>query len=232
MLPPLFDCCNCDVRTNCLPFRIGLIQLGSKETRREVEERKAGELVIDRRQPGKTLVVRKGWVGRFVLFADGRRQITDVVLPGDFIGCNEMVASGEALPAVALSDAEVCVFDRDKLIASISSSAPRLLELMKVCGSQAIRLRYLLATMGRQSGVSRVAAFLLGLYNRLKDIGRASEAQMPYHLRQQDLADILGMTQVHVSRTMRTLRDAGVVKIERKIAFILNLTKLERLAKA
>lgn len=77
-----------------------------------------------------------------------------------------------------------------------------------------------------------MAAFLRTLHHRLREIGDATEAEMPYHLRQQDLADILGMTQVHVSRTLRGLYEAGILIFNGKTVTILNHAKLDRLAKS
>lgn len=232
MPPRTPDCQDCSVSNRCLPFQLGLTAVCAGQLPHEVVQRRAGELLLDRKQPGSVLVVRSGWVARYVLFPDGRRQITDILLPGDFVGCNEIATAGENLPTVALSDVEACAFNRDVLLANIAEYPERLLELMKVCAAQMTRLQNLLAAMGKQSGVSRVAAFLLGLHKRLKAIGSASSTQMPYNLRQQDLADVLGMTQVHVSRTMRSLQDGEVLRVQDKIAHILNSQELERLAKA
>lgn len=202
------------------------------ELPREVIHREAGELVLDKRDSGDMAVIRRGWTARYVLFHDGRRQITDLLLPGDFVGCNLVVPAQEALPITAISNAEVCVFAGDIMLARISARHDHLLHMMRVCSTKTIRLWQLLAAMGCQSGPPRIAAFLFALHGRLKEIGEATDDEMPYLLRQQDLADILGMTQVHVSRTMRALNDAGIVKIERKFALILDPERLERLAKS
>jgi CRP-like cAMP-binding protein len=208
------------------------MSLDSDELPRQISVRHPGELLLDASNQGDVSVVRSGWAARYVLFPDGRRQITDVVLPGEFIGCNHIAAPDDAISAVALSDVEACMFAADVFISNIVPNAAHLLALLKVCGAQAIRLRNLLAAMGRQSGTSRIAAFLLSLHKRLVAIGEANESQMPYHLRQQDLADILGMTQVHVSRTMRSLHDAHIISVQGKSASILDHAKLNRLARA
>lgn len=69
------------------------------------------------------------------------------------------------------------------------------------------------------------------MHRRLREIGEATEAEKPFHLRQQDLADILDMTQVHVSRTLRGLYKAGILIFNGKTVTILNHAKLDRLAK-
>ncbi len=232
MLPSSSGCTDCPVQSLCLVYGEGLAGAGETAVPRQIIDRQSGELVISRGDPAGMTVLRSGWAARYVLFPDGRRQITDIVLPGDFVGCSDFVSTSEDLPMVALSDMQACTFDRSTLRAALSTCPKRLLTLFKACGTQSIRLRYLLAAMGRQSGTSRVAAFLIGLHCRLKAIGHATDNEMPYHLRQQDLADILGMTQVHVSRTMRTIQEAGVLTLHDRMIRILNLEKLERFARA
>lgn len=138
----------------------------------------------------------------------------------------------DSLPLVALSDVEACVFDRKSFAAAVQMSSHAFMEVMEDCGRQAVRMRNLLAAMGQQSGAPRVAGFLAGLHRRLLAIGEASEHEMPYHLRQKDLADTLGMTQVHVSRTLRSLEEDDVLSIHDRSLRILKADKLERLARA
>lgn len=207
---------------------LGLTALSQKELPREFVERKAGELILCKNASAKTVIIRRGWGARYMLFHDGRRQVTDLLLPGDF-ACTQIVPDHGTLPIVALSDAEVCIYETDSLVAKIMAHG-HALKLLKAHSEQTIRLWQLLAAIGQQTGPPRIAAFLMALHTRLKEIGDATETEMPYHLRQQDLADILGMTQVHVSRTMKDFHQAGIIDIDGKTARLLNLSKLERLS--
>ncbi len=232
MLPPSSGCADCPVRSFCLVNSEGLAGEDDAAVPRHIIDRQPGELVVNPGDPTSMTVVRSGWAARYVLFPDGRRQITDIVLPGDFVGCSDFASTSEELPMVALSDVQACIFDRSILREALSTSPKPLLAVFKTCGEQSIRLRHLLAAMGRQSGTSRVASFLMGLHHRLKLIGQATDCEMPYHLRQQDLADVLGITQEHVSRTMRMIQEADVLILRNKIISILNADKLERFARA
>ena len=226
------DCVQCPVQPQCLPFQLGLAGDNAQaDVPRRRVERAAGELVLGPDERAEILTIRSGWCARYVMFPDGRRQITDVALPGEFVGCAEVVASNETIPIVALSDADICVFDRVSFLSAVTACPKHTLSVMKVCGSQAIRLRNLLAAMGRQSGAPRIAAFLLAMHRRLVAIGQANETDMPCHLRQQDLADIQGMTQVHVSRTLRSLEEGHVLSIRGRALRILDHGKLERFAR-
>lgn len=232
MTSQLPDCTSCSIKMRCLPSKLGLTALSRDELPREVINRKAGELIFDKSGSGDMAVIRHGWTARYVMFHDGRRQITDLLLPGDFAGNNQAMPPHEALQMVALSDAQTCLFDGSTLLVKMSARHDHLLELIQVSNAKTMRLWQLLAAMGRQSGPSRMAAFFVALHARLGEIGDATETEMPYHLRQQDLADILGMTQVHVSRTMRDLQQANILRIEGRTATVLDREKLERLGRA
>ncbi len=226
------NCSACPVRGTCLPFNLGLAGDTNPLAPRRTIERSSCELVLENGGLAGIVVVRVGWSARYVMFPDGRRQIVDIALPGGFIGCSEIAGMPESLPMVALSEVEACVFDRASFMSAVMTSPQIIMEVMSACGAKSVRLRNLLAAMGQQSGAPRVAAFLADLHRRLDAIGQVNNLEMPYPLRQQDLADTLGMTQVHVSRTLRGLAEDKVLAIQGKTLRILNLEKLERLAKA
>jgi CRP-like cAMP-binding protein len=57
-------------------------------------------------------------------------------------------------------------------------------------------------------------------------------AEMAFPLRQQDLADVLGLTQVHVSRMLKLLKDRGVISISDGGITITNMQSLTRIAQS
>jgi len=120
------------------------------------------------------IVIRSGWAAKYLLFADGRRQIVDILLPGDLATCEEVVSPGASLPMFGLSDLEVCVFDRDRFMTAIEKRPETVLELWRTCSVQVQRLRRLLAAMGQQSAEARIAALIVSLHKRLKALGEAT----------------------------------------------------------
>lgn len=225
-------CANCPVQSSCLPFGLGFTRARDGAVPHRRIERSPGEMILNNGEDHDIVAVTSGWCARYVMFPDGRRQIVDIVLPGGFIGCSEIAAVPDSLPLVALSDVEACVFDRKSFVSAVTASSQVFMQVMEACGGQGVRMRNLLAAMGQQSGAPRVASFLVDLHRRLVAIGQASETEMPYHLRQKDLADTLGMTQVHVSRTLRSLEEDEVLSIRERVLHILKPDKLERLARA
>jgi CRP-like cAMP-binding protein len=101
--------------------------------------------------------------------------------------------------------------------------------LWKVCAGQAFRLRELVATLGKQSAEVRIAAFIVGMYRRLTALGRVAGEEMPFPLRQKDIADILGLTQVHVSRMLKLLKDKNLIQMNDDRIRLLDAPTLARI---
>ena len=84
--------------------------------------------------------------------------------------------------------------------------------------------------ISRRSAVERIAHFLLELLTRLRVIGLADERSFQLPLTQEQIGDILGLTGVHVSRTLRQLREEGLVETAGQRITIRNAEQLSILA--
>ncbi|HKY80026.1 MAG TPA: Crp/Fnr family transcriptional regulator, partial [Sphingobium sp.] len=84
-------------------------------------------------------------------------------------------------------------------------------------------------SLGQRSAAARLAALFCELNLRLEIIGRDG-LRFLLGMNQSELADSLGMTAVHVNRTLRLLRDQGLLTYRRGDAHILNLEGLKALA--
>jgi CRP-like cAMP-binding protein len=208
---PKANCDSCPSSTACPAYRVGIIESAEAAETRTTTHHASGEIIRQNNLAPKIMIVRDGWVAKYVLFPDGRRQIIDVLLPGDMATCEELVSPGTSSPMVALSEAELCLFDREAFLGVMSRRPTTMMALWRICANQVTRLRDLLATLGKQSAEARVAAFILSLYARLADLKRASDDEMPFHFRQKDLADVLGLTQVHISRMLKLLKEKNVI---------------------
>ena len=87
-----------------------------------------------------------------------------------------------------------------------------------------------LIDVGRRTALERIAHFLLELLTRLQAIGLADECSYQMPLTQELIGDALGLSVPHVSRTLRQLRDDGLVEIEGQRVIIKDIDALARLA--
>jgi CRP/FNR family nitrogen fixation transcriptional regulator len=127
------------------------------------------------------------------MLMDGRRQIADFFLPGDFFGLDWQ--STHAFTAEALADTAVICYPRRQVeaLAECTPTIHRLLMSM-LCNGLAATQEHVVM-LGRQTAYERLAWFLLRVRERS---GRENEIDMP--MSRQDMADYLGLTIETVSR--------------------------------
>jgi CRP-like cAMP-binding protein len=157
------------------------------------------------------LIIRSGWSASYVLLQDGSRQILRLHLTGELVGTTSATFAHATESLVALTDVRVCPFDRTTL-RHLLEAHPRIVALIFVI-AQAERafLTDRLASLGRTSAKSRIAALLIDTLIRLRlrnpELGNA----FPFPLTQEEIGDATGLTSVHVNRMMRALVEDGLI---------------------
>lgn len=169
----------------------------------------------------------EGMVRLYKLLPDGRRQIVGFALPGDFLGL--ALEDNYSFSADAVTPAVSCRFPR-KLFEAYLDTTPALLKRLHQAATYELTLaREQLVLLGRRSAEERIAAFLIGLRDRLYRIGYESPT-LNLPMSRQDIADFLGLTIETVSRTITKLaRDKVILIVPDGIRF-LRTEKLETLA--
>lgn len=157
-------------------------------------------------------VLHEGWVTSGVVVAGGARQIVKIHMPGDMMGMPSFagLTACETLQACTAVEASVVPFDA---MARIFREEPALAAfLFLITQEERAALMDRLASVGRTGAINRVATLILELHKRLlahrPDTGDEFEAP----LTQEEIADVLGLTGVHVNRTLRALRARGIAE--------------------
>lgn len=180
--------------------------------------------------PGRVVVVRQGWALRSAMTPDGRRQVLSILLPGDIAGGELVMRDQVRTPVQSITPVEYCAFSVDQL-KEIATEDPKLIwAFVDICftGREASEARLL--DLGRRNAEQRLARLILDLHQRLTSKGLAEGNTIPFPLRQQTIADALGLTQVHVSRVMRSLRESGVLRVRNGVLTILDMGELRDVA--
>jgi CRP-like cAMP-binding protein len=192
--------------------------------------RRNREIVTEGRNYEALLVLLEGSAIRYRVLRDGRRQVLNIVLPGDFIGFPGCFFESALYSVTALSDATVSSLSFAALI-GLFDRAPRLAAAIfwSFACEAAIYAEHLI-DIGRRSALERVAHFLLELLTRLQVVGLADERSYLMPLTQELIGDVLGLSVPHVNRTLRQLRDDGLVAIEEQRIVIRDIDALSVLA--
>ncbi|MGZ5925109.1 MAG: Crp/Fnr family transcriptional regulator [Rhizomicrobium sp.] len=158
-----------------------------------------------------------GWAFCFKLLTDGRRQILSFLLPGDPIIIEGLCFPDEPLPysVKGLTDIYVCAFDLNEMIELTNSSAAQNKSVAKAMRRHVTTLNRRMVDIGRRSAIGRVAQLILEIEGRLSERGQVRDGAFHFPVRQEHLADALGLTTVYVNRTLDRLRKEGVIDFER-----------------
>ena len=194
-------------------------------------EVKPGEFIVHEGDaPAGIHLLIAGWTASSIAFANGHRQLIKVHLPGDLLG----------LPSIALAEAvDSIVALTEAVIAQISHMAlgqlfirnPRLAALLfMISQEERVMLMDRLASIGSTPAASRLAALLLQIHARVVRARPETQDAFDFPLLQNDVADMIGVTAVHLNRTAQTLRAKGLLTWKRHRITIHDFPAMMRLA--
>ncbi|HEX4548146.1 Crp/Fnr family transcriptional regulator [Pseudomonas sp.] len=188
------------------------------------------EIISAGRKYDGVFVLIEGTAIRYRVLSDGRRQVLNIALPGDFIGFPASFFETAPYSIAALSDALVSRIPFASLF-GLFQSHPRLAAAL-FCSFSCEAAMYAehLIDVGRRSALERVAHFLLELLTRLQAIDLADERSYRMPLTQELMGDALGLSVPHVNRTLRRLREDDLISIDGQIVVIKDIEALAALA--
>ena len=170
--------------------------------------------------------LRRGWAGQMRVLTDGRCQIVSLVLPGEH-SRSYWEPDGDGLtPLHALTACEVASIHKSH-VREAAQAHPCIRRWLRRAAIRRQRTQTeWLISMGRRSALERLAHLICETVVRQGD--RPGACDLP--LTQSDLADILGLSVVHVNRVVRQLREMGLAQVERGRVKVCNPAGLRRLA--
>ena len=188
------------------------------------------DLIREGDQPGPVFIVLEGWTFRYKVLPSGTRQIMAFLMPGDACDLNiGMLAEMDHSIQTATS-ASISKISREAMD-SLMAEYPGIARAMYV--AQLVdegTLRAWIVSLGRRSSAERVSHLLLELYVRGVQNGIAGLNEITLPLSQVVLADALGMTPVHINRTLQELRRSGAIELERSLLRIRDVGALTRIS--
>ena len=158
-------------------------------------------------------VLLSGWACRMRMLPDGRRQIFSFLLPGDSIGVSR--AGPPALTTcIALTRVETADAGLLRDAAAADGTAGLGLACARAAALEDGQLLDHVMRLGRQTALERTAHLFLELRQRLAGAGLADGDRFPLPLTQEVLADALGLSIVHVNRTLQQLRRENLIDMK------------------
>ena len=192
----------------------------------------AGQVLLFEGQANDQLyTLLSGWMYRHKSLPDGRRQILNYALPGDFVGMQSAMFKEMQHTVEALTEVRLCVFPRGKLWALYSEQPGLAFDMTWLAAQEERMLDDHLLSIGRRTALERMANLLLLLHRRAKQLHLLSGNGFEIPLNQQHVADTLGLSIVHTNKTLRKLYDRGVISWRQRTLKVLDQDELARVAR-
>ncbi|NIJ22936.1 Crp/Fnr family transcriptional regulator [Sphingomonas japonica] len=188
--------------------------------RRELEP--GQYLVRDQGHPKYCCFLLSGFTIRHKFVGDGARQIVAINLPGDFVDLQHVLLETADHNVEALTACSVALIDAAALVDGAFASPAIGKALWRHSLVEASIFREWMANIGRRDGRARTAHLLCEVGVRRETAGLGARAQFELPMTQEQLGDALGLTAVHVNRSLRGLEAEGLIARTRRSVTVLD----------
>lgn len=183
-------------------------------------------LLVEAGEPlSKSALVVEGMMCRYIDDRDGLRQLVGLYLPGDFIDLPSFSLGYLEHNIASLTQASVAIVPHDRIRALVEKPALGR-KLWFATLLDAAMHRMWLFRLGRLDAMGRVAHFLCETNARLRAVGLSDGRRFSLDLTQNDLAEICGVTSIHMNRILRQLREEGLCTYRASVVEILRPDQL------
>jgi hypothetical protein len=167
--------------------------------------------------PDSACFILSGWAARVSVWPAEQPQMMSLLLPGDGFGLCAPAWAGDNLPVTLLTNA--VLLDAAPIRSLADAGAVRHTALIEACRSACLQEQHRvldhLVRLGRCEASQRVAHLTHDVYTRLDQVGLVDRMEFQLPLRQQILANALGLSGVHFNRITRRFKLDGIADFAR-----------------
>jgi CRP-like cAMP-binding protein len=186
------------------------------------------DLLREGERPDAVHVILNGFACRYTILPDGARQIIAFLVPGDFCDSHVFVLGKMDHDVGTLSECQTAAISAAALI-EVSEKHPGITRALwwSTLVDEAV-LRAWVVNIGRRTAKAAVAHLFSELLIRLRLVGFASRTGFELPITQHDIADSLGLSNVHVNRVLKSLRKDGLIAVNGDSVVIVDPERLEK----
>jgi len=160
---------------------------------------------------------------------DGREQILRVLRSGDILGFEAIYEDSYSATAEALSKAELCCLNKERLLQLLETNSRISFKMMKALGKELEEAQSKIRDLGLKNAREKMATFLLSQVSPSEKSGD-KEKKLTLGLSRQEISDMVGLSQETVSRILSEFKKDKIIKTDRKEIVILKPDKLTSLS--
>ena len=165
-----------------------------------------------------------------IALPDGRRQILEVLLPGDIVYWTNLFEPMSGRVIEATENSIYRKFDRKKFFAQLQERPDMFDTFVRACTAKKDQADHLALTLGRRDALQRIARLILDLAVKQIERGFAKGQTIRFPLRLRHIADATGLTPVHTSKMLRQLRRERVINLESRSLTVSDMMQLRQIA--
>lgn len=178
----------------------------------------------------ESTILLQGWMARTKDLSSGARQITELHVAGDYTDLHGFSLKRLDHDVVSLTPLVIGLVPHEKLT-EITERFPHLTRVYWFgTNMDAAVHREWTLSLGRRTALARMAHLFCELHVRLGIVGLTSDGSYDFPLTQAELGECLGLTAVHVNRTLQELRRMELIELEARRLTILDEAGLRGIA--
>jgi len=175
------------------------------------------------------ILIRSGFAYHACALPDGRRAILHTLLSEDFTGLHNIVLAHTMEDVYAANRVGYHLLGATTLRELLADSCVSMFLLAQIADAR-LRADRLTASIGRLDAHARICVLLLDIHDRLRHRGLINRPTFNVPLTQEQMGDHLGLTLVHINRTLRRLREEKIVLVDRQVVIIQDFERMRELA--
>ena len=187
------------------------------------------DVICEGDEPADVHLVTSGLACRYKLLDDGRRQIVAYLIPGDFCDLNVFILSKMDHSIAAISPVEMVFIPREQILEFLRHPGISRAMWLATLVDEAI-LREWVTNLGQRSAENRLAHLFCELYLRMKSVGLTTGLEFELPVTQSELGDTLGLSTVHVNRSLQSLKAAHLVTFKGRKIVINDIGRLKKVS--
>jgi CRP-like cAMP-binding protein len=184
------------------------------------------DIIREGEKPSDLHLVMDGFACRYKTSPEGKRHIMAYLLPGDFCDLHTFILNEMDHSIASLSRCRVVDIPRERILQL--TEMPAIARAFWIVGLvDEATLREWLVNIGSRSAEQRVGHLLCELLLRLRAVGLADGDHYELPLTQNDLAETMGLSDVHMNRVLQSLRQQELITFKSHQLVILDFERLK-----
>jgi CRP-like cAMP-binding protein len=196
----------------------------------EIEVQQDRTVVRHGEELNQSMLLLSGWLARAKDLPSGQRQIAELHVAGDFADLHGFTLKRLDHDVIAITRCRIALVPHERL-KELTERFPHVTRVFwTMTNIDAAIQREWTLSLGRRTAIQRMANLLCELNERLGIVGLTEENSFEFPLTQVEFGECLGLTSVHVNRTLQELRRRGLIELQNRRVTIFDLEALKAVA--